>query len=47
MMLGPTDLVESSEDMMRATSCLSVGLKKKKNFELYFSESLKSVCENV
>ena len=26
MLLGPTDLVESSEDMMSATSCLSVGL---------------------
>ena len=46
MLLGPTDLVELSEDMMRATSCLSVGLKKKK-IELYFSESLKSVYENV
>ena len=41
MLLGPTDLVESSEDMIRAASCLSVGLKKK-IFELYFSESLKS-----
>ena len=29
-MSGPTDLVESSEDMMRAIS-------KKKNFELFFS----------
>ena len=28
-LLGPADLVESSEDMMRATSCLSVGLKKR------------------
>ena len=28
MLLGPTDLVESSEDMIRAASCLSVGLKK-------------------
>ena len=46
MLLGPTDLVELSEDMMRAISSLSVGLKKK-NFELYFSKSLKSVCENV
>ena len=46
MLLGPTDLVESSEDMMRGISYLSVGLKKK-NFELYFSESLKSVCDNI
>ena len=47
MLLGPTDLVESSEDMMRAISSLSVGLKQKKNFELDFSESLKSVCESI
>ena len=32
MLLGLTDLVESSEDMMGATSCLSVGHKKKKEF---------------
>ena len=35
-MSGPTDLVESSEDMMRAISSFLVGLKKK-NFELFFS----------
>ena len=29
MLLGPADLVESSEDMMRDTSCLSVELKKR------------------
>ena len=29
MLLGPTDLVESIEDVMRATSCFSVGLKKR------------------
>ena len=46
MLLGPTDLVESSEDMMGPTSCLSVGLKKNK-FELYFPESLKSVYKNI
>ena len=46
MLLGPTDLVESSEDSIRATLCLSVGLKKK-NVELYFSESLKSVYEYI
>ena len=46
MLLGPTDLVESREDMIRAISSLSVGLKKKK-FELNFSESLKSVCDSV
>ena len=47
MLLGPTDLVESSEDIMRAISCLSVGLKKKKNVELNFSGILKSVHENI
>ena len=30
MLLGQNDLAESSEDTMRGTSCLSVGLKKKK-----------------
>ena len=29
ILLGPTDLVESSEDIMTAISSLSVGLKKK------------------
>ena len=29
MLLRPADLVESSEDMMRDASCLSVGLKKR------------------
>ena len=38
MMLGPTDLVESSEDMMRATSCLSVGLKKKRILSSIFQK---------
>ena len=46
MLLGLTDLVESSEDMMRAISSLPVGLKKN-NFELYFLETLKSVFENI
>ena len=35
-MSGPTDLVESIEDMMRAISSFLAGLKKK-NFELFFS----------
>ena len=48
MLLGRTDLVESSEDIMRAILSLSVGLKKKrKNFELFFSDSRKSVYENI
>ena len=46
MLLGPTDLVESSEDMMRAISSLSVGLKKR-ILSSIFLESLKSVCESV
>ena len=48
MLLAPTDLVESSEDIMRAILSLSVGFKKKrKNFELFFSDSRKSVYENI
>ena len=46
MLLGPADLVESSEGMMRAISSFSVGLKKN-NFEFHFSKSLKSVYENI
>ena len=46
MLVGPTDLVESSEDIMRAISSLSVGLKKE-NLEFCYSESLKNVYENI
>ena len=45
VMLGPTDLVESSEDMKRATSCLSVGLKKKEFWALFFRKSEKCLWE--
>ena len=45
MLLGQTDLVESSENTIRAVSSLSGGLKT--SFELYFLESLKLFCENV
>ena len=46
MLLGPTNLLESSKDIMRAISSLSSGLTKI-NFELYLSEILKCVCENI
>ena len=46
MLLHPAGLVESSEDIMKAILSLSLGLKRN-NFELYFSKSLKSVCENI
>ena len=36
ILLGPTDLVESSEDMMRAISSLSVG-PIERIFNIYFS----------
>ena len=41
MLLNPTDLVESGEDMMRAISSLSVGLNKKRILTSI------CVCENV
>ena len=44
MLFSPTDLVESSEDILRAISSLSLGLEKKLFFELYFAERMKSVC---
>ena len=45
MLLGPTDLVESSEDMMRAISSLSVGLEKKEFQALFFKKSEKRLLE--
>ena len=36
MLLGPTDLVESSEDIMRGISSMSIGLKKKEFSALCF-----------
>ena len=44
MLFSLTDLVESSEDILRAISSLSLGLEKKLFFELYFAERMKSVC---
>ena len=44
MLLGLTDLVESSEDM-RAISSLSVGLKKKESWALFFRKSEKCLRE--
>ena len=45
MLLGPTDLVESSEDVMRATLWLSLGLKKKEFWALFFRKSEKCLWE--
>ena len=45
-MLGQAYSVELSEDIMTAISSLSVGFTKN-NFELYFLETLKIVCENI
>ena len=46
MLLGPTDLVESSEDMMQAISSLSVG-HKKKEFGVPFFKKSEKYCENI
>ena len=45
MLLGSTDLVESSEDMKRAISSLSVGLKKKEFWVRFFRKSEKCLWE--
>ena len=45
MVLGPTDLFESNENIMFCSSNLLVGLKKKGVLMSVFSESEKYLCE--
>ena len=45
MLLGPTNLVESSEGIMRAISSLLVALKKKEFWALFFRKSEKCLWE--
>ena len=45
-MLGPTDLLESNEDMTFSISVLSVGLTKKEILDLFLKKSEKCLCEN-
>ena len=46
MLLGPTDLLESSEDMTFSISFLLVGLTKKEILVLFLRKSEKCFCEN-
>ena len=45
-MLGPTDLLESDEDMIFSISVLSVGLIKKEVLDLFLRKSEKYWFEN-
>ena len=46
ILLGPTDLLESNEDMTSSISVLSVGLTKKEIIDLFLRKSEKYLCEN-
>ena len=46
ILLGPTDLLESNEDMIFSISVLSVGLIKKEVLDLFLRKSEKCLCES-
>ena len=46
ILLGPTDLLESNEDMTSSISVLSVGLTKKEILDLFLRKSEKCLREN-
>ena len=46
ILLSPTDLLESNEDMIFSISVLSVGLIKKEILDLFLRKSEKCLCEN-
>ena len=46
IVLGPTDLLESNEDMTSSISVLSVGLTRKEILDLFLRKSEKCLCEN-
>ena len=46
ILLGPSDLLESNEDMTSSISVLSVGLTKKEILDLFLRKSEKCLCEN-
>ena len=46
ILLGPTDLLESNEDITFSISVLSVGLTKKEILDLFLRKSEKCLCEN-
>ena len=46
ILLGPTDLLESSEDITFSISVLSEGLIKEEILDLFLRKSEKCLCEN-
>ena len=46
ILLGPTDLPESNEDMTFSISVLSIGLIKEEILDLFLRKSEKCLCEN-
>ena len=46
ILLGPTDLLESNEDMTFSISVLSLGFTKKEISDLFLRKSEKCLCEN-
>ena len=46
ILLGPSDLLESNEDMIFSVSVLSVGLTEKEILDLFFRKSEKCLREN-
>ena len=47
MLLNPTDLFESSEDIMFCISDLLVGLRKKELYYWFYGKSEKCLCEGL
>ena len=46
ILLGPTDLLESNEDMIFSFSVLPVGFIKKEALDIFLRKSEKFLCEN-
>ena len=46
ILLGPTDLLESNEDMTFSISTLSVGPTKKELLDIFLRKSEKCLCAN-
>ena len=46
ILLGPTNLLKSNEDMTLSISVLPVGLTKKEVLNLFLRKSEKCLCEN-
>ena len=46
ILLGPTDLLKSNEDMIFAISVFPEGLMKKEILDLFLRKSEKNLCEN-